>query len=199
MKNKLKTVQCILFCAVMCIAGGLHAADGGEVIWWLMGDVNTITAEKDGKVYNAADMGVNAARVRYQDDSGVGGYLSIYAYVPADDAVYPTFGNGQAAAVPGAYFASLSGLSGASYSYVIELGNWSNGAWTGTSMESGAASYGDLQTKQAIASWTDKTPTYSQPWTPTRFHVVPEPNGGIMLLVGGALLALRRRRGEKEC
>jgi hypothetical protein len=159
------------------------------VIWWLLEDVSKITA----------DMEVNAARVRYQDDSGVGGYLSIYAYVPAEDAVYPTYGTGQAASVPGAYFASLSGLSGASYSYVIELGNWNNGTWTGTSMESAPASYGDLQKMQAIASWTDKPPTYSQPWTPTHFQVVPEPNSGIMLLIGGALLTLRRRRVRKDC
>ena len=78
MKNIVKTVQFILFCAAMCITGGLRAADGGEVIWWLMGDVNTITAEKDGKVYTAAEMGVNAARIRYQNDSE-SGYLTIYA------------------------------------------------------------------------------------------------------------------------
>jgi phage-related tail fiber protein len=198
MKVTVKMVQCILLCAVMCIAGGLRAEDGGEVIWWLMGDPKNITAEKDGEIYNAAKMGVNAARIRYENESERG-YLSIYAYASADDTVYPTYGDGEAAYVPGAYFASLNGLSGASYSYVIELGNWSDGSWTGASMESAAVSYSDLQAKDAIATWTDKTPTYSQPWTPTQFHVVPEPNSGLMLLVGGALLALRRRRCGKDC
>ena len=197
MKNIVKTVQFILFCAAMCITGGLRAADGGEVIWWLMGDVNTITAEKDGKVYTAAEMGVNAARIRYQNDSE-SGYLTIYASA-SDGEAHLTYGTGAAASVPGWYYASLGGLSGASYSYVIELGNWNNGAWTGPSMESAPASYGDLQSMQAIASWTDKLPAYSHPWTPTQFQVVPEPNSGLMLLVGGALLMLRRRSGRKDC
>lgn len=197
MKNTIKTVQFILFCAAMCITGGLRAADGGEVIWWLMGDVNNITAEKDGETYTAASMNVNAARVRYQNDSERG-YLTIYASA-SDGEAHLTYGTGAAASVPGWYFASLGGLSGASYSYVIELGNWSNGAWTGTSMESAPASYSELHTKQAIASWTDTPPIYSQPWTPTHFRVVPEPNSGIMLLIGGALLTLRRRRDRKDC
>jgi hypothetical protein len=30
-------------------------------------------------------------------------------------------------------------------------------------------------------------------WTPTAFTEIPEPSSGLLLLIGGALLALRRR------
>ena len=196
MKMTAKTVKCIVFAAVMCIAGGLRAADGGEVIWWLVEDMGKITAEKDGVTYNAAAMGVNAARVRYQSGEERG-YLSIYASV--NNEVHLTMGNGSAASVPGEYFAALGGLPGESYSFVVELGNWADGSWTGTAMESASATYSELQKMNAVATWHDTTPVYSQPWKPSGFTVVPEPNSGLMLLIGGALLALRRRRSGKDC
>lgn len=191
MKMISKTIQCIVFAGVMCAAYGLRAADGGEVIWWLVEDMDKITAE-----YNAVDMDVNAARVRYQSGEERG-YLSIYASV--NNEVHLTMGDGSAASVPGEYFAALGGLPGESYSFVVELGNWANGNWTGTAMESASATYSELQKMNAVATWHDTTPVYSQPWKPSGFTVVPEPNSGLMLLIGGALLALRRRRSGKDC
>lgn len=190
MKMTAKFFQCVAFLAAMCISGVLRAAEGGEVIWWLVEDMDKITAEKDGQTFTAEGLGVNAARVRYQNETEFG-YLTLYG-VSADD-VYLTSGGGAAASVPGEYFAALGGLSASSYSYVIELGNWNNGSWTGA-MESAPATYGDLQSVQAVAAWKDKTPIYSQPWKPSGYTVVPEPNSGLMLLVGSALLALRRKR-----
>lgn len=190
MKMTAKIFQYIAFAAALCVAGGLRAADGGEVIWWLVEDMDKITAEKDGQTYNAVDMGVNAARVRYQNDTEFG-YLTLYA--ASENDVYLTSGGGAAASLPGEYFAALGGLSAYSYSFVIELGNWDNGSWT-AAMESAPATYGNLQSMEAVAAWKDKTPVYSHPWTPSGYTVVPEPNSALMLLVGGALLALRRKR-----
>ena len=96
--------------------------------------------------------------------------------------------------LPAEYFGSLSGISGASYSFVLELGNWANGQWVSTSMESKPAEYAALVQNQHITKWHGLTPSYAKPWTPTQFQVVPEPNSGILLIVGGAFLMLRRRR-----
>jgi hypothetical protein len=175
----------------------LHGADGGEVLWWLVEDLDKITAETtSGKTVSAADLNVNAARIRY-DNGTDSGYLPIYA-VDIDNKVHLATGTGGAALLPGEYFTALGGMTGPSYSFVIELGNWSNGNWLGTSMESASASYDDLKTKNNIASWQDTVPAYSTPWTPDSYSVVPEPSSGLMVLIGVSALLLRRRtRREK--
>ena len=60
-------------------------------------------------------------------------------------------------------------------------------------MESVAVGYDYLKANLHIANWDGIDPSYARPWTPTDFIVVPEPSGGLLILLGGALLALRRR------
>lgn len=179
-----------LFAAILC-SFELGAAEGGEVLWWMVFDMSNVTAERaDGTTVTAADLGANAARIRYEGN-GTSGFLPIYG-VDANNNSHPTMGTGEAANLPGWYFASLGNFNNASYSFVLEIGNWADGTWAGTSMESTAAGYDTLGNH--IAVWKDATPVYSTPWSPTSFSVVPEPTSGIMVLVGGALLALRRKR-----
>lgn len=191
MRGVMRFLKRIVFCVLITCASVLRGAEGGEVLWWMVDDLSSISAEKDGVSVTASELGVNAARVRYET-ADASGYLPVYGV--AGDDVYPTTGTGAAALLPGEYFSSLGSFTGASYSFVLELGNWSNGAWVQTSMESTAVSYNDLELDRHIAEWRDTTPVYSQPWTPTSFSVVPEPTGGVLMLLGTALLALRRRR-----
>lgn len=193
MKTGFKTVlRFTLFAVFVSAAVSLRAADGGEVLWWLVEDLDKIvTQTADGKTVSAEDLGVNAARIRY-DTGTESGYLPIYA-VSGDNQVFPATGTGQAALLPGEYFSALGGFTGASYSFVIELGNWSDGSWVRTSMESVAANYDNLKTDRCIAEWQDTVPVYSSPWTPGSYSAVPEPTSGLLLCIGTALLLLRRR------
>ncbi len=83
----------------------------------------------------------------------------------------------------------------AGYSFVIELGNYEEGGdWSALAI-SEAMSYGQLlNSKHAIVN-TDLgiDPSVLAPWNP-QTYVVPEPSSGLMLVVGAALLALRRKR-----
>ena len=186
----------VLLASVLVASLSCEAAEGGEVLWWMVGDnLDAITGTtKEDNTMNAGQLGVTAARVRWENGSEKG-WLTLYG-LDANGKVYELEGAG-GADVPAMFFGNLSDLAGdlTSYSFVLELGNWSDGSWVHTSMESQAASYNQLVTDKHISQWKETTPTYGTPWKPTTgYTVVPEPSSGLMFLVGGAVLMLRRRR-----
>lgn len=89
-------------------------------------------------------------------------------------------------------WAYVGSAIGSGYSYYIELLSEATG--TGGGYEAVAAS--------SLASWEDLqnfftangVPGTSTPWTGGEFHAVPEPTSGLLLLLGVAGLALRRKR-----
>lgn len=187
--------RAFLVASMLVASLSCEAADGGEVLWWMIGD-NYSSIEgtaTDGTKMTAGELKVTDARVRYEGTDGSKGYLKLYGLDEGGN-VYSLDGVA-GVGLPAEYFADLSGLSGTSYSFVLELGNWKDGNWVHTSMESQAASYESLVANKHISQWHETTPTYGTPWNPTTgYTVVPEPSSGLMLLVGGALLMLRRRR-----
>lgn len=91
--------------------------------------------------------------------------------------------------------ADLSGLSGPITSFAVEFFNDSDGSlsllgWTESITPD------ELVANGMIADFRD--PKYPQAsyavWSPMEFAAVPEPTSGLLLLIGGALLALRRKQ-----
>ena len=192
MKKAIQTA--VLLASVLVASLSCEAAEGGEVLWWMVGeDYKNITGTTtDGSTMTAEQLGVTDARVRWQDESGKFGYLTLYG-LDADGNVHTLEGSA-GVGLPAEFFGDLGGLSDESYSFVLELGNYDDGSWVHTSMESEVVKYETLVANKHISEWRETTPTYGTPWKPTNFTVVPEPNSGLMLLVGGALLMLRRRK-----
>ena len=183
----------ILLLTFLFLADICRAADGGELLHWMIMSTDSITGTAvDGSTYTAAELGVNGARIRYEGTDGSSGYLPIIGVTFGGDNT--PFEGAAGVGVPGGYYAQLGSYTGEAYSYVLELGNWSSGSWTGTAMESKPTSYTYLSENLHIAQWEGMTPSYSRSWTPTEFTVVPEPTGGLLILFGGARLALRRRK-----
>lgn len=199
--KKMNMMKSILLSVVTLAAALCRAADGGEVLWWLVDtDYQSLTGTtQDGGQMTAGELGVTDVRVRYESDDGARiGYLSFYG-VNEDGSVtlhdgHAGLGGAHGAGLPAEFFGDLSGLSGTSYSFVLELGNWAGGQWTQTTMESERVSYDTLAANRHITKWENTAPSYGTPWAPTSFTVVPEPTSGLMMILGGALLALRRKR-----
>ena len=79
------------------------------------------------------------------------------------------------------------------YSFIVELGNIDAADnWT-TVATSAAATYSSLS--DYIHETFDLNPGQLAVWTPTQF-TIPEPTSVLLMVIGGALLALRRKRKE---
>ena len=77
----------------------------------------------------------------------------------------------------GAWYAVLP-ESPEGLSFMVELGNWENGEWVGIA-------HSQSYRPGAIPA--------TEPWV-AESYAVPEPSSGILLLIGGGLLSLRRKR-----
>ena len=172
----------------------LSARADVEVLWWQVGISNDddslndvqVTTFHEG-VKSAVELGVTEARIRV---AGTDEYLMM---APVDGVADP------AMPVPTDWYASVvSPYASAEYSFAIELGNWDwqTGTWTMIAT-SDAVSYTTLKTAGHIAEWDGTDPSAPSVWQPTSY-VIPEPSGGMLMLVGFALLALRRRRSGGE-
>ena len=205
----------IAACLAVALTAGVASA-GDDVLYWMVD--NSATVEKDGvtssissffESYDAPDGSAFAARVRVtggdiQDGQDV--FLDLYIPGYGVDT-----GNGDL----GVEFGDVGGYWGAGvptgnqspsgdfsagtpeYSFIVELGNIdSSDNWT-TVATSASATYSSLG--DYIHETFDINPGQIAVWSPTTFTAsVPEPSSGLLMAVGLALLALRRKRTERE-
>ena len=133
----------------------------------------------------AADLGVTHARIREVSTGN-----TVLMLDPATADTYSLV----AMDVPMTWLADVSAYASGSpeYAFIIELGNWDGSNWSTLAL-SETASYADLVANNHIDTSSGYNPNPITPWNPTPY-VVPEPSSGLLLLVGAALLALRRRK-----
>ena len=205
----------IAACVAVALTAGVASA-GDDILYWMID--NSATVEKDGVTtsiasffenYGATEGSAFAARVRVtggdiQDGQDV--FLDLYI---------PGYGLDVGGGEYGVEFSDAGGYWGAGvptgnqspsgdfsagspeYSFTVELGNIdSSDNWTtvGRSASATHAALGDYS-----HATFDIKPGQIAVWTPTTFTApVPEPSSGLLMAVGLALLALRRKRAERE-
>ncbi len=173
----------------------LSAKAEEQLLWWLV-DGNDPVEDWYGTESTISGIGATDVRLRVQDSSGNETYLGFYVW--EDDGhggvVQAQIPGSTGTFVPFDAWVDVSGYSGEEYSFVVELGNVVNGEWVKTLAATATpVPYNDLQSH--IGSWSDIGSDLTLYWTPSGYSV-PEPSSGLLMLIGGALLALRRRKGN---
>ena len=189
----MKTVSYIF--AILGILFSLSARGEGNILWWLVNPGDTVE-DWYGSESTIAAIGATDARLRVDDGKGNSTYLNFLAWVDDGDGHVKQEEIGGAAGtfVPVEAWADLSAYSGAAYSFSVELGNIANGEWVKTLVSSAPVYYDWLKSNKHIGSWDDINADLTKPWKPSSYSV-PEPSSGLLMLIGGVLLALRRRKG----
>lgn len=196
MRFSLKNLTACLLGAI-CLAGTASADEAG-ILYWM---VNNPTIVRNGetvaslKDYTSPEGYVaDAARVVATKDgetvflnlyegTTVGGDFSLTEMIDIDL-------DGDFCAGP--VVASLPGLNAESYTYAIELGAFDSvGGWV-TLAVSDPRTFGEI----AEFSKLDGLSLPAAIWNPTTYNV-PEPTGGLLSLLGLAVLALRRKEMRK--
>ena len=169
----------------------LHAEGIGEVLWWMVeeDDENPQrVVDWYGTPATISEIGADSARLRAQDASGTVTYLDFYVLDP-DTGEFEQWPGQEGAGIPVWAYADVGGME--SYSFAVELGNWENGEWVKTLVTSETIPYDNLRSH--IKEWDGIESIDSFAWIPAAY-AVPEPSSGLLVLLGGALMALRRRR-----
>ena len=208
-----KLYRFALFAAAVMASTVLVA--GEEILYWMVDDSASITINSPGSPSTTATIGEYfgsmaetssgfAARVRVTGgDIQDGDAVFLDLYIPGQGV---DVGGGEY----GVLFSNVGGYWGAGvptgnqspsgnyaagtpeYNFIVELGNLdSDDNWT-TVAYSAPADYSSLGAY--IHETFDLNPGQFAAWTPTSFTAVPEPSSGLLVVIGCALLALRRKR-----
>lgn len=214
--RRLVTIFAVLAAGIF--ATDVSSAGENDVLYWMI-DSSAKVEQQDGKMVSVSDFfggytssadSSFAARVRVTG-GGVPEDTFLSLYVPDwgthDGELgvdFVTVGDYWGSGVPDGnqspLFTEDYSVGSPEFSFIIELGNvaWDDnegGTWTTIATSGAAESYQSLA--NYIHQTFDLSPGQSAVWTPTQFVAVPEPSGGILVVLGTAFLALRRRRFEE--
>ena len=200
--------------AAAILTADVASAGENDVLYWMIDGTASVTPWDGGEAMSVGDFfsshelategSAFAARVRVTGgDIQEGQDVFLDLYIPGYGldvgsgeygVVFSEVGGYWGAGVPTGNQSPSGDYSAGSpeYSFIVELGNIdSSDNWT-TVATSAATAYSDLGAY--IHQTFDINPSSMAVWTPTSFTAVPEPSSGLLVTIGFAILALRRKR-----
>lgn len=179
-----------LFLSLFVLASGSVIADEAGVLLWMVDTPEIVDRGSVDGYVSPEGLTATAARVVATDADGVSVYLNLCydagdgSFVETEISMATLTSDYRA----GPLWASLSSLSDAeSYNYAIELGTLVGGEWN-------ILAVSDSRTFSQLENFVqyDAMSVPIDIWTPQAYSV-PEPTSGLLILIGVALLALRRK------
>lgn len=194
--------------AAALLVTSVSLAGENDVLYWMVDSGATVTPASGGDAqgiqaffdgYGASADSWFAARVCVSGGEADGTILDLYdpssgtAFSGVDGVEFMLNEGAWGAGTPTGNLSPIFAYSAGTpeYRFIVEIGNVTEASGWTTVATSAAATYSELQ--QYIQSF-NLGPSQPAVWTPTQFQSVPEPSGGLLTLMGVALLALRRRR-----
>lgn len=197
--------------AAALLVTSVSLAGENDVLYWMVDSGATVTPASGGDAqdiqdffegYGASADSWFAARVCVSGGEADGTILDLYdpssgtAFSGEDGVEFMLNGGAWGAGTPTGNLSPIFTYSAGSpeYSFIVEIGNVTEASGWTTVAKSATATYSELQ--QYIQSY-NLGPSQPAVWTPGSFQAVPEPSGGLLTMMGLALLALRRKRFAK--
>lgn len=166
----------LMLLSVAALALPSTAGENDYLLYWLVSD-SYVSQKMGGVTFQGAEL--------YANVSGAETPTSLGSYFTSPDV-------SDLSVVP-LQIADLALASSEILSFYIEFQTYDGSVWNTIGM---SETIGYAQALSAITDYrSGKTPSnYSQALSPSSFTAVPEPTSGLMLLVGLASLALKRKR-----
>lgn len=197
MKMKKQLIAVLLFLCGMT----LQAED--EFLYWMIASDATIeglwgekTVVSEGSYYAKVGYAATGTTVeQIVKEGALSGYLNLYELPSSpqdqeivDNATYggSNISTADAGSVPGVQKAPVyaKGVTAADYTYWVELWN----------AEDGIVGYASLGTYESLSAFISPMTELASMAASVSVFQVPEPNSALLLMIGCAALALRRRR-----
>ena len=161
----MKSIRNMALCAVLALVGAVSA----DTLYW---QIDTSTAGDRGYSGDAAYAALYVTTVEGKGDKSTATLLD--GYYDLDEAK--------------TFTTELGSYGDSKYSFFVELLNASGDSWTQYT-----STYDNLVSSGYVSTSPLSVPTQA---LTGGFNgaAVPEPTSGVLLLIGGAMLALRRRR-----
>lgn len=173
---------------LLCMFGASASFADESYLYWMVGMDDV-----------AKDIVYNSVKFMAYDQSGVGTALTVglnsqgqWAALSATGNEYSKSDLAATEASGSGFYASLGQYAATGYTYVIEL--WNDSKFVAQGYD--PLSYSDASQYLAMTSAGTGLQQLADAWKPSSY-AVPEPNSALLMVLGCAALALRRRKMVK--